>query len=325
MFVKFLFTIVIILIIVGYATLIERKIMGTVQRRLAPNDVGDSGLLQPLADMFKLLTKETIVPSNANSIMFLTTPIVYLTTSLIIWAVVPFDFYAGYTNIKLSTLYIFASSSLLIYGLLFSGWSSNSKYPLLGALRAAAQMISYEIIVGIIIVAVSLTAGSLNLFTIVLAQYECWFFTLHCGLCVIMFICILAETNRTPFDLVEAESELVSGTHTEYSSFSFALFFLGEYANILLMSFLIVILFFGGWLSPFSTDFYHSYQLGSFWLGLKTTIVYVFISYVRMSLPRYRYNQLMQLGWKKLLPITIALIFLSFFVLAIFDGFPPFN
>jgi NADH-quinone oxidoreductase subunit H len=300
---KILAIVVPILISVAFFTLAERKIMGGMQRRRGPSVVGFFGLLQPMADGLKLFLKETILPSSSNLFLFILAPILTFLISVIGWVVIPFGEGLVIADLNLGILYLFAVSSLGVYGIIISGWSSNSKYPFLGALRSAAQMVSYEASIGFIIVTVILCAGTLNLSEIVLAQSYIWYCFPLLPMFIMFFISVLAETNRHPFDLPEAEAELVAGYNVEYSAFGFALFFLGEYANMLLMSGLTVILFLGGWLAPFS---FLSFIPSSIWFGLKILIfVFIFI-WVRAALPRYRYDQLMRLGWKVFLPLSFG-------------------
>ena len=244
-----------LMIFIAYLTFFERKVIGAIQLRKGPNVVGPLGLFQPLADGIKLLTKETIIPSNSNKIIFLFSPILTFTLALVAWAVIPIDYNLVLSNINVGILYVFAISSLGVYGIIMAGWSSNSRYAFLGALRSAAQMISYEVSIGLIIINILLTVGSLNLTDIVLAQKDLWFFLPHFPVFIIFFISTLAETNRAPFDLPEAEAELVAGYNVEYSSLAFGLFFLGEYGNMILMSSLTTILFLGGWFPPFDIEF----------------------------------------------------------------------
>lgn len=312
--IKFLGLILPLLIAVAYLTLMERKVIGSIQRRKGPNVVGVAGLLQPLADGLKLFLKETIIPSHANRILFLIAPALTFLLSLSSWAVIPFSENFVLSNINVGVLYVFAVSSLGVYGIIISGWSSNSKYAFLGSLRSAAQMISYEVSIGLIIISLLLCVGSLNLIDIVDAQKNSWFVFGLFPAFLMFFISALAETNRPPFDLPEAEAELVSGYNVEYSSMTFALFFLGEYSNIILMSSLTVIFFFGGWLPPF--DFVGFYLIpGFFWFSIKVLFfLFVFI-WVRASLPRYRYDQLMRLGWKVFLPISLGwVVFIAGFL-----------
>ena len=299
-----------LLIAVAYFTLAERKIMGAIQRRRGPNVVGVFGLLQPLADGLKLLLKETIIPSNANTVLFILAPILTFLLSLMGWAVIPYGEGMVFADINVGILYILAMSSLGVYGVVVSGWASNSKYAFLGALRSAAQMVSYEVSLGVVILTVLLCVGSLNLSDIVLAQKNVWFAVPLFPMFIMFYISALAETNRHPFDLPEAEAELVSGYNVEYSAMGFALFFLGEYANILMMCALTTILFLGGWLPPISILPFTLIP-GPLWFGIKIAFIgFVFI-WVRASYPRYRYDQLMRLGWKVFLPITLVWIVIT--------------
>jgi len=300
---KILIIIVPLLISVAYFTLAERKILGVIQRRRGPNVIGVYGLLQPLADGFKLLVKETIIPSSANKFLFILSPIITFLISLMGWAIIPFDKTAFLSEINIGILYIFAISSLGVYGIIMSGWSSNSKYAFLGALRSAAQMVSYEVSIGFIIITIVICCGSFNLQTIISSQQNVWFIIPFFPLFLLFFISGLAETNRHPFDLPEAETELVSGYNVEYSAMGFALFSLGEYANMLLMSSLNIILFFGGWLAPLELL---NFIPGSIWFGLKICFFVILFSWMRAALPRYRYDQLMGLGWKVFLPISVS-------------------
>ncbi len=289
---------------VAFLTLLERKIIAAMQLRKGPNIVGPFGLFQPLADGMKLMFKEPIIPAGANKVIFLLAPVVTYSLALIAWAVIPISDNFVIADVNLGVLYVLAISSLGVYGIIMAGWASNSKYAFLGAIRSSAQMISYEVSMGVIIVSVLLLTGSLNFTEIVAAQENGWFIWPLFPLFVIFIISILAETNRHPFDLPEAEAELVAGYNVEYSSMPFALFFLGEYANMILMSAITTLLFLGGWLSPFSGDFL-AILPGQFWFILKTlAILFIFI-WVRASLPRYRYDQLMRLGWKVFLPLTL--------------------
>jgi len=295
---------------VAYLTLAERKVIAAMQIRRGPNVVGPFGLLQPIADGVKLLLKETIVPSSANRVVFLAAPMVTFSLSLIAWAVIPFDRGMVLADINVGILYLFAISSLGVYGIIMAGWASNSKYPFLSALRSAAQMVSYEVSIGFVIITVLLVAGSLNLSTIVEAQgpgFWNWYWLPLLPMFVIFFVSALAETNRAPFDLPEAEAELVSGYNVEYSAMPFALFFLGEYANMILMSGITVVLFLGGWHAPF--DFApFTWIPGPIWFGLKIAFVLFVFLWVRATFPRYRYDQLMRLGWKVFLPISLAAV-----------------
>ena len=316
-FIEILFVIVPLLISVAYFTLAERKIMGAIQRRLGPNVIGIFGLLQPLADGLKLFSKETILPTTSNISLFLLAPMISFLLSLIGWIVIPFGFKMVISDLNIGILYLLSISSLNVYGLLISGWSSNSKYPFLGALRSSAQMISYEISIGFIVICVVVCSGSFNLSNIVLSQNVVWFFVPLLPIFIIFVISLLAETNRHPFDLPEAEAELVSGYNVEYSSMGFALFFLGEYANMLLMSSIISILFLGGWLLPFIPFF-----SGPFILSIKIYFfVFIFV-WSRAALPRYRYDQLMNLGWKIFLPFSLSwFLFIVSFLIS-FNGLP---
>lgn len=307
-----------LLISVAYFTLAERKIMGSIQRRRGPNVIGYMGLLQPLADGLKLFVKETILPTNANLSLFVLAPVITFSLSLISWAVIPFGEGQVISDLHLGLLYSLAISSLGVYGVLISGWSSNSKYAFLGGLRSAAQMVSYEIPMGFILVIVVLCVGSANLSEIVISQTEVWLVFPLLPLSVMFFICCLAETNRHPFDLPEAEAELVSGYNVEYSAMGFALFFLGEYSNMLFMSSLTVILFLGGWLPFFGLSFIP----GSIWFGIKICFFVVMFIWIRAILPRYRYDQLMSLGWKCFLPLSLGFLFLITGLLVSFNLLP---
>jgi NADH-quinone oxidoreductase subunit H len=318
-FIQFLIIVVPLLGAIAYFTLAERKILGAIQRRRGPNVVGAYGLLQPLADGFKLLVKETIIPSNSNKFIFILSPILTFTLSLIGWAVIPYDEYAIFAQINLGVLYLFAVSSLGVYGVIMSGWSSNSKYAFLGSLRSAAQMVSYEVTIGFIILNVAVCTGSFDLQEVIESQRDVWFVFLFSPLAIIFFVCSLAETNRHPFDLPEAEAELVSGYNVEYSAMGFALFSLGEYCHMLLMSALNVTLFFGGWLPPFKIL---GFIPGSFWFGLKIGFFVILFIVVRAALPRYRYDQLMGLGWKVFLPISIAYLMVTVSIVECFNMTP---
>ena len=306
-----------LLLAVAYFTVAERKIMGAIQRRRGPNVIGFIGLLQALADGLKLFVKETILPSNSNLGVFLLAPILSFLLSVISWAVIPFTHKVVLADINLGILYLFAISSLNVYGIVLAGWSSNSKYAFLGALRSAAQMISYEISIGFIVLTIAVCVGSLNLSKIVLAQSEVWLIVPLFPLFVMFYISMLAETNRHPFDLPEAEAELVSGYNVEYSSMTFALFFLGEYSNMLLMSALSSILFLGGWL-PLIIPFLP----GSLWFSLKVILGAIFFILTRATLPRYRYDQLMYLGWKSFLPFAIGYLMFTIGILVSFNWLP---
>jgi len=317
--IKILIIVVPLLIAVAYFTLAERKILGAIQRRRGPNVVGVFGLLQPLADGLKLLVKETVLPSNANKFLFVLSPLVTFIISLMGWAIVPYDKYSMLAEINVGVLYLFAISSLGVYGIILSGWSSNSKYAFLGALRSAAQMVSYEVSIGFIIATIVICCGSFNLQTIIDSQKNTWFIVPFFPLFLMFFVSALAETNRHPFDLPEAEAELVSGYNVEYSAMGFALFSLGEYGNMLLMSSLNVILFFGGWLPPLEVL---SFIPGSFWFGIKICFFVILYVWMRAALPRYRYDQLMGLGWKVFLPISLAYFIFTFFTLVSFNMLP---
>lgn len=316
---KILSIVVPLLISVAYFTIAERKIMGAIQRRRGPNVVGFIGLLQPLADGLKLFVKETTLPTNANTGIFLFAPGLAFTLSLIGWAVIPLSKGIVICDLNLGIMYLLAISSLNVYGILFAGWSSNSKYAYLGALRSAAQMISYEISIGFTILNVVICAGSFNLSSIVLAQQKIWFIFPLFPVFIIFCISMLAETNRHPFDLPEAEAELVSGYNVEYSAMTFALFFLGEYANMLLMSTILAILFLGGWLPLFNIlDFIPS----TLWLTLKICLGVIFFILTRATLPRYRYDQLMYLGWKCFLPLSLGYLIFTVGILISFNWLP---
>jgi len=316
---KILVIIVPLLISVAYFTLAERKILGAIQRRRGPNVIGVFGLLQPLSDGLKLFVKEAIFPSNANKFIFQASPVVTFLVSLMGYAIIPFDKYAVFADINLGILYLFAMSSLGIYGIIMSGWSSNSKYAFLGALRSTAQMVSYEVSIGFIIVIIAICAGSFNLSTIVESQQNTWYVFIFFPLWLMFFVTALAETNRHPFDLPEAEAELVSGYNVEYSAMGFALFSLGEYANMLLISAFNTILFFGGWLPPFT---FLSFMPGSFWFAIKICFFVILFVWMRAALPRYRYDQLMSLGWKVFLPLSLTYLMLTFCALMSFNMLP---
>jgi NADH-quinone oxidoreductase subunit H len=305
---KILIIVVALLISVAYFTLAERKIMGSIQRRKGPNVIGFLGLLQPLADGLKLFAKETILPSNSNIIVFLIAPMLTFVLSLVGWAVIPFSEGTVLVDFNLGILYLFAVSSLSVYGIITSGWSSNSKYPFLGALRSAAQMVSYEVSIGFIMVTVVICVGSFNLTEVVISQKFIWYFIPLFPMFLMFSISALAETNRHPFDLPEAEAELVSGYNVEYSAMGFALFFLGEYANMLLMSSLISLLFLGGWLAPF---IYFSFIPNLIWFSLKICLGVIFFIWTRAALPRYRYDQLMLLGWKVFFPLSLSWLLIT--------------
>ena len=310
----YLFLVVVLPVLIGvaYFTLAERKIMSAIQRRLGPNVVGYWGLFQPLADGLKLVIKQTIVPNKAQRSLFLFAPVYTFALALSAWAVIPFNDSAVIANIELGVIYLLAISTLSVYGLIIAGWSSNSKYAFLGALRSAAQIISYDVSLGLILLSLLLCTSSCNLSEIVLAQKNIWFVIPFWPLALMFFVSSLAETNRSPFDLTEAEAELVSGYNVEYSAVGFALFFLAEYSNILLISVYISILFLGGWLSPV---YFLAWIPGSLWLGIKTSIIAFLFIWVRATLPRYRYDHLMFLGWKCFLPLALGFfIFLTLFL-----------
>lgn len=290
---------------VAYLTLMERKVIAAMQLRKGPNVVGPFGLLQPLADGLKLMLKEVIIPDQSNKTLFLLAPIVTFVLALIGWAVIPFSEKLILANINIGVTYLLATSSLGVYGIIIAGWASNSKYAFLGAIRSSAQMISYEVSIGLIIISVVLLSGSLNLSEIVLAQKTHWFVWPCFPMFILFFISALAETNRLPFDLPEAESELVAGYNVEYSSMPFSMFFLGEYANMILISAFASILFLGGWLPPFDIPFFNAIP-GLIWLLIKIFFLLFCFIWVRATLPRYRYDQLMRLGWKVFLPFSLA-------------------
>jgi NADH-quinone oxidoreductase subunit H len=294
-----------LLIGVAYTTLLERKLMAGIQRRRGPNVVGIYGLLQPLADGLKLFLKETVIPNNANAMIFIFSPILTFFLSLVTWVVIPFEKSSAIVDLNVGMLYLLAVSSLSVYGVIMAGWSSNSKYAFLGALRSAAQLISYEISISVIVLTVLVCVGSLNLSEIVLAQETVWFIFPLFPSFIMFMISGLAETNRAPFDLPEAEAELVSGYNVEYSSMTFALFFLGEYAHMILMGSMSSILFLGGWLPPISIAPF-TWVPGYIWFGLKVTSILFFFVWVRAAFPRYRYDQLMRIGWKVFLPLSLG-------------------
>ena len=316
---KILVIVVPLLISVAYFTLAERKILGAIQRRRGPNVIGVFGILQPLADGLKLFIKEAILPSSANKYVFELSPVVTFIVSLMGYAIIPFDKYAIFADINIGILYLFAMSSLGIYGIVMSGWSSNSKYAFLGALRSTAQMVSYEVSIGFIIVIIAVCVGSFNLSSIVESQQNIWYVVAFFPLWLMFFVSALAETNRHPFDLPEAEAELVSGYNVEYSAMGLALFSLGEYANMLLMSAFNVILFFGGWLPPIV---FLSFIPGSFWFGIKIGFFVILFVWMRAALPRYRYDQLMGIGWKVFLPLSLTYLMLTFSILISFNILP---
>ncbi len=305
---KILLVIFPLILCVAYLTFAERKVIAAMQLRVGPNTVGPFGLLQPIADALKLLHKEIIIPTYANKILFIAAPLLTFTFSLMAWAVIPVGVGQVLADINVGILYVLAVSSFNVYGIILAGWSSNSKYAFLGALRSAAQMISYEVSIGLVIISVLLFTGSLNLTEIVMAQKNMWFAISLFPMFVIFFISCLAEANRTPFDLPEAEAELVAGYHVEYSSFLFALFFLGEYANMILLSAMCTLLFLGGWLAPFA---FLDFIPGFIWFGLKVAFFLFCFIWVRATLPRYRYDQLMRLGWKVFLPVSLVWVIIT--------------
>jgi NADH-quinone oxidoreductase subunit H len=311
-----------LLIAVAYLTYAERKVIGAIQLRKGPNVVGPFGLLQPLADGAKLFLKETILPTGANKAVFVIAPMLTFILALVAWAVMPFDEGWVLADINVGVLYLFAISSLGVYGIIMSGWASNSKYAFLGGLRSAAQMVSYEVSMGFVMIAVLVTVGSLNLSDIVLKQKETvWFIIPHLPMFVIFVISALAETNRAPFDLPESESELVAGYNVEYSAMTFALFFLGEYANMILMSATTTVLFLGGWLPPVDIAPLN-WIPGVVWFALKIALVLFIFLWVRATFPRYRYDQLMRLGWKVFLPFSLFWLVLTSGVLVAFGWLP---
>ena len=318
---KILFLLVPVLVSVAMIVWLDRRVWAFVQKRQGPNVVGPFGLLQSLADALKYIFKEIIIPASSNKVIFILAPIITMTLALIAWAVIPFGVEQVLADINVGILYIFAVSSLGVYGIIMGGWASNSKYPFLGAIRSAAQMVSYEVSIGIIIINVLLCVGSLNLNDIVVAQKEMWFVIPLFPMFVIFFISALAETNRPPFDLPEAEAELVAGYQTEYSGMMYAMFWLGEYANILLMCALGSILFLGGWLSPI--DFYPFNLIpGALWLIFKILFLFILFALVKAIVPRYRYDQLMRLGWKIFLPLSLTYVVLTASYLFYFNLLP---
>ena len=318
---KILFLLVPVLVSVAMIVWLDRRIWAFVQKRQGPNVVGPFGLLQSLADALKYIFKEVIIPSSANKVIFILAPIITMTLALVSWAVIPFSATQVLANINVGILYLFAVSSLGVYGIIMGGWASNSKYPFLGAIRSAAQMVSYEVSIGVIIINVLLCVGSLNLNDIVIAQKNLWFVIPLFPMFVIFFISALAETNRPPFDLPEAEAELVAGYQTEYSGMMYAMFWLGEYANILLMCAMGAILFLGGWLSPI--DMYpFTLVPGAIWLILKILLLFILFALVKAIVPRYRYDQLMRLGWKVFLPLSLIWVVLTSSYLFYFNLLP---
>ena len=310
-----------VLIAVAYYTYAERKVMGAMQRRQGPNLVGPFGLLQPIADGLKLFSKETIIPSGAHRVVFLMAPMMLFALSLIAWAVIPFDKDWVLANINVGILYLFAVSSMTVYGVIMAGWASNSRYAFLGGLRSASQMVSYEVSMGLIIVCVLLCTGSLNLQEIVLADRPFWMQVLLFPMFIVFLISILAETNRAPFDLPEGESEITGGFMVEYSAMAFALFFLGEYSAMILMSAMTTTLFLGGWLPPFGIEAL-AVVPGIIWFAIKTALIMFVFLWARATLPRFRYDQLMRLGWKVFLPLTLFWVVLTAGLLITFDALP---
>ena len=318
---KILFLLIPVLVSVAMIVWLDRRVWAFVQKRQGPNVVGPFGLLQSLADALKYIFKEIIIPASSNKVIFILAPIITMTLALIAWVVIPFSEDQVLANINVGILYIFAVSSLGVYGIIMGGWASNSKYPFLGAIRSAAQMVSYEVSIGIIIINVLLCVGSLNLNDIVIAQKNMWFIIPLFPMFVIFFISALAETNRPPFDLPEAEAELVAGYQTEYSGMMYAMFWLGEYANILLMCALGSILFLGGWLSPI--DIYPFNLIpGAIWLIFKILLLFFLFALVKAVVPRYRYDQLMRLGWKIFLPLSLIYVILTASYLFYFNLLP---
>ncbi|HEY0832928.1 MAG TPA: NADH-quinone oxidoreductase subunit NuoH [Azospirillum sp.] len=310
-----------LLVGVAYATYAERKVLGLIQMRQGPNIVGPFGLLQPFADGLKLFAKEQVLPAGANRVLYYVAPMLTFLLALVAWAVIPFDYGMVLSNLNVGILYLFAISSLGVYGIIVAGWASNSRYAFLGGLRSAAQMVSYEVSMGFVIITVLLCVGSLNLTDIVRAQEKIWFVVPLFPMFVIFFISALAETNRSPFDLPEGESELVAGFMVEYSSAPFALFFLGEYANMILMSAMTSILFLGGWLPPLDIAPLN-WIPGPIWLALKIAFFMFVYIWVRGTMPRYRYDQLMRLGWKVFLPFSLGWLVLTAGVLVAFGWLP---
>ena len=313
-----------LLIAVAFLTYLERKVIALVQYRKGPNVVGFFGLLQPLADGVKLFSKETIIPASSSKLIFILAPMISFSLSLIAWSVIPISENLVLSDVNVGILYLFAVSSLSIYGIIMAGWASNSKYAFLGALRSAAQMVSYEVSIGFVIVTVLLCVGSLNLSDIVIAQKSCWFVIPLFPMFVVFVISALAETNRAPFDLPEDESALVAGYFTEYSSMLFAMFFLGEYSAMILMSSLGTILFLGGWLPPFDSELLN-WIPGYFWFFIKVGLLLFVFLWVRATLPRFRYDQLMRLGWKVFLPLSLFWVFITATFLLFFDLLPNYE
>ena len=315
------FVLIPVLVSVALVVWLDRRIWGAVQKRKGPNVVGPFGLLQTVADALKYILKEIIIPASSNKIIFVLAPVVTMTLALVAWAVIPFDDDLVLADINVGILYLFAVSSLGVYGIIMGGWASNSKYPFLGAIRSAAQMVSYEVSIGIIIINVLLCVGSLNLKDIVNAQQNLWFVVPLFPMFVVFFISALAETNRPPFDLPEAEAELVSGYQTEYSGMMYAMFWLGEYANILLMCAMGAVLFLGGWLPPLDVFPFNAVP-APLWMILKILFLFFLFALVKTIVPRYRYDQLMRLGWKILLPFSLFYVVLTASYLFYFDKLP---
>ncbi len=310
-----------VLFFVAYLTYAERKVLGAIQRRQGPMTVGPFGLLQPIADGIKLLSKETIIPAQAHRVVFLLAPMLTFTLALIAWAVIPVDLGVVLADINVGILYLFAISSMGVYGIIMAGWASNSRYAFLGGMRSASQMVSYEVSMGLVIVCVLVCVGSLNLTDIVMAPRPLWMQVLLFPMLIVFLISILAETNRAPFDLPEGESELSGGFMVEYSAMAFALFFLGEYANMILMSAMATVLFLGGWLPPFGIESL-GFVPGVIWFMLKTAAVLFFFIWARGTFPRYRYDQLMRLGWKIFLPFTLLWVLVVSGILVATDNLP---
>jgi NADH-quinone oxidoreductase subunit H len=318
---KILFLLIPVLVTVAMIVWLDRRVWAFVQKRRGPNVVGPFGLLQSIADALKYIFKEIIVPASSNKVIFILAPIITMTLALVAWAVIPFSERLVLADINVGILYLFAVSSLGVYGIIMGGWASNSKYPFLGAIRSAAQMVSYEVSIGVIIINVLLCVGSLNLNDIVLAQKKMWFVLPLFPMFVIFFISALAETNRPPFDLPEAEAELVAGYQTEYSGMMYAMFWLGEYANILLMCAMGSVLFLGGWLPPLDIEVL-SFIPAPFWLIFKILFLFILFALVKAIVPRYRYDQLMKLGWKIFLPLSLIWVVLTAGYLLYFNLLP---
>ncbi|MES2729667.1 MAG: NADH-quinone oxidoreductase subunit NuoH [Pseudomonadota bacterium] len=316
-----LLTVIVLLVAVAYMTYAERKVMGAMQRRQGPNTVGPLGLLQPIADGIKLLSKETIVPTQANSPVFYLAPMLTFTLALVAWAVIPIQAGWAIADLNVGILYLFAISSLGVYGVIMAGWASNSRYAFLGGMRSASQMVSYEVSMGLVIVCVLLCVGSMNLSDIITVPRPWWVQILLLPMLVVFLVSILAETNRSPFDLPEGESELSGGFMVEYSAFTFALFFLGEYANMILMSAMTAVLFLGGWLPPFGIAALAVIP-GAIWFALKIAAVLFFFIWARATFPRYRYDQLMRLGWKVFLPLSLIWVVVVAGTLLMMDALP---